>query len=166
MIRAIEDFVAAWGYEHEATLKVFRNLTDASLAQRVTPDGRSLGELAWHIVQTLGEMLQHAGVPAKAPADDAPVPQSAAQIAEEFHKGAKSVAAAVAVSWTDDQLFDDVPMYGQTWKKRDVLSSLILHQAHHRGQMTVLMRQAGLAVPGVYGPSREEWAAMGMEAPK
>ena len=39
------------------------------------------------------------------------------------------------------------------------------HQTHHRGQMTVLMRQAGLTVPGVYGPAREEWAAMGMEPP-
>jgi hypothetical protein len=28
----------------------------------------------------------------------------------------------------------------------------------------VLMRQAGLSVPGVYGPAREEWAAMGMPA--
>jgi uncharacterized damage-inducible protein DinB len=32
--------------------------------------------------------------------------------------------------------------------------------------MTVLMRQAGLAVPGVYGPAREEWAAYGMAAPE
>jgi len=37
-----------------------------------------------------------------------------------------------------------------------------LHQTHHRAQMTVLMRQAGLKVPGVYGPSREEWSQMGM----
>jgi uncharacterized damage-inducible protein DinB len=36
------------------------------------------------------------------------------------------------------------------------------HEIHHRGQMTVLMRQAGLKVPGVYGPSREEWTAYGM----
>jgi uncharacterized damage-inducible protein DinB len=43
---------------------------------------------------------------------------------------------------------------------------LIQHQAHHRGQMTVLMRQAGLPVPGIYGPSKEEWANFGMEAPK
>ena len=35
-------------------------------------------------------------------------------------------------------------------------------EAHHRGQMTVLMRQAGLTVPGIYGPAQEEWAAMGM----
>jgi uncharacterized damage-inducible protein DinB len=55
-------------------------------------------------------------------------------------------------------------MYGMTWTKGTVLVSLITHQAHHRGQMTVLMRQAGLKVPGVYGPAREEWAAMGMPA--
>jgi hypothetical protein len=26
----------------------------------------------------------------------------------------------------------------------------------------VLMRQAGLSVPGVYGPAREDWAALGL----
>jgi uncharacterized damage-inducible protein DinB len=31
--------------------------------------------------------------------------------------------------------------------------------------MTVLMRQAGLAVPGMYGPAREDWAKYGMAAP-
>ena len=45
------------------------------------------------------------------------------------------------------------------------LQVLVVHQAHHRGQMTVLMRQAGLEVPGVYGPSRQEWAAYGMQPP-
>jgi len=45
------------------------------------------------------------------------------------------------------------------------LQVLVVHQAHHRGQMTVLMRQAGLKVPGVYGPAREEWTAYGMQPP-
>jgi uncharacterized damage-inducible protein DinB len=43
-----------------------------------------------------------------------------------------------------------------------VLSIVLSHQTHHRGQMTVLMRQAGVPVPGMYGPSREEWEAMGV----
>jgi hypothetical protein len=30
---------------------------------------------------------------------------------------------------------------------------------------STLMRQAGLALSGVCGPSREEWAAFGMPAP-
>jgi uncharacterized damage-inducible protein DinB len=53
-------------------------------------------------------------------------------------------------------------MYGQEWPRRLVLSGLMHHESHHRGQMTVLMRQAGLKVPGVFGPAREEWAAYGM----
>jgi uncharacterized damage-inducible protein DinB len=36
-----------------------------------------------------------------------------------------------------------------------MLRSLIDHQTHHRGQMTVLLRQAGLPVPGVMGPTKE-----------
>jgi hypothetical protein len=32
--------------------------------------------------------------------------------------------------------------------------------------MTVLMRQAGLVIPGMYGPAKEEWLAMGREALK
>jgi uncharacterized damage-inducible protein DinB len=42
---------------------------------------------------------------------------------------------------------------------------MLENEIHHRGQMTVLMRQAGLKVPGVYGPAKEDWAAMGMPAP-
>jgi hypothetical protein len=32
--------------------------------------------------------------------------------------------------------------------------------------MTVLIRQAGLKAPGVFGPAREEWAGMGMTPPE
>ena len=39
---------------------------------------------------------------------------------------------------------------------------MVKHEVHHRAQMTVLMRQAGLAVPGIYGPAAEEWEAMGL----
>jgi hypothetical protein len=52
-------------------------------------------------------------------------------------------------------------MYGEEWAKGFVLQCLILHQAHHRGQMEVLMRQAGLKVTGIYGPAEEEWSANG-----
>jgi uncharacterized damage-inducible protein DinB len=36
------------------------------------------------------------------------------------------------------------------------------HEIHHRAQMTVLMRQAGLKVPGLYGPAKEEWSQYNM----
>ena len=163
MFSTIDDFLKSWQYESEATLKVFHNLTDASLAQRVDPDGRTLGFIAWHITASMPEMFGQAGVPLPVMIDKA-APASAAAIADVYEKCARAVAQAVPAVWSDAQLRDDIPMYGMTWTKASLLASLIHHQAHHRGQMTVLMRQAGLKVPGVYGPAREEWAAIGMPA--
>jgi hypothetical protein len=71
------------------------------------------------------------------------------------------VLQQVTAAWSDDMLEDDVQAYGMTFKRGFMLDMLIRHEAHHRGQMTVLMRQAGLPVPGPYGPSREEWASSG-----
>lgn len=161
MFRTIDDFLNGWQYESEATLKVFRELTDASLPQAVVPGGRTLGFLAWHITTAVSDMMAQAGLPVEAAAQTEAAPAKAAAIADRYARDAKAAAEAVRTAWTDAQLDDEIPMYGQTWKKSGVLSALIGHQAHHRGQMTVLMRQAGLKVPGVYGPAQEEWAAFG-----
>jgi uncharacterized damage-inducible protein DinB len=164
MIRKIEDFQKDWAYETEATLKVFNALTDESLGQKVTPTGRSLGFLAWHLTQTLGEMPGRTGLTIDAPSHESEVPSSAKEIAAAYEKAANSVTEQVTKSWTDETLLQTDDMYGETWPRGITLFLLITHQAHHRGQMTVLMRQAGLTVPGVYGPSKEEWEAHGMPA--
>ena len=164
MLRKIEDFQKAWTYEAESTGKILNALTDESLSQKVTPEGRNLGFLAWHLTQTLGEMLALVGLKIDAPAMDQECPTSAAEIAAAYEKAGKSVGDEVGKNWTDDTLLQSDNMYGDTWQRGLTLFYLIAHQAHHRGQMTVLMRQAGLAVPGVYGPAKEEWAAMGAPA--
>jgi uncharacterized damage-inducible protein DinB len=164
MYRTIADFQQDFTIENESTLKILRALTDASLGQRVSTDGRSLGRLAWHIVGTLREMPASAGLPTSGAETEAPVPSSAAEIAAAYERAARDVAAAVGAGWSDADLDGEVPLYGESWKRGRVLSALIRHEAHHRGQMTVLMRQAGLVVPGIYGPAREEWATYGMPA--
>ena len=78
---------------------------------------------------------------------------------------ARSLADQVRANWTDATLLESDGMYGETWQRGMTALILVLHQAHHRGQMTVLMRQAGLKVPGVYGPAMEDWAVFGMTAP-
>ena len=162
MFRTINDFLDDWKHESEATLKVFKNLTDESLNQKVTVDGRSLGFIAWHITQTIGEMMSKTGLIFLDFDEEAKVPLHTIEIIAQYEKLSNQLKIQVEESWTDEMLKDDLNMYGQVWKRASVLSSLIAHQAHHRGQMTVLMRQAGLKVPGVYGPSKEEWAAFGM----
>lgn len=166
MYRTVQDFLDDWKYETEATLKIMHSLTDSSLGQKVTPEGRSLGFLAWHIVLTLGEMGGKSGLTVRCPAEDTPQPSKATEIAATYEPAAKSIADEVRSKWTDSSLLDEVEMYGERWKRGYALSSLLAHQTHHRAQMTVLMRQAGLKVPGVYGPSREEWAQFGMPAPQ
>jgi uncharacterized damage-inducible protein DinB len=166
VFRSVDDFASSWAQETESTLKVLRSLTDASLAQPVVPGGRTLGFLAWHITCTLAEMGRHAGLAIDGPTEQTPdaVPARAADIAAQYERAAAQVIPAVRAQWTDAMLAEAVPMYGEQWPRGLTLFILISHQTHHRGQMTVLMRQAGLSVPGVVGPSKEEWAAMGMPA--
>ncbi|MCA1588955.1 MAG: DinB family protein [Acidobacteria bacterium] len=165
MLRKIEDFQKDWAYEAEMTGKMINALTDESIDQKVTPTGRSLGFLAWHLTQTLGEMLGHVGLKIDAPGFDKDCPKTAAEISQAYEKAAGSVSAEIAGNWNDDTLLQEDNMYGETWSRGLTLFYLITHQAHHRGQMTVLMRQAGLIVPGVYGPAKEEWQAHGMPVP-
>jgi uncharacterized damage-inducible protein DinB len=164
MFRSIEDFESSWGHESAATLKVLRALSEASLGQAVAPGGRTLGRLAWHLVLTLPEMMNQAGLPVSGPAEDAPQPPLG-EIIRLYESCARAVGEGVKRVWSDAVLAERIPMYGEQWARGGVLQALIVHQAHHRAQMTVLMRQAGLAVPGVYGPAREEWAAMNLPAP-
>jgi uncharacterized damage-inducible protein DinB len=159
----MEDFKKDWAHECEATVKILGNLTDESLNQRVSPEGRTLGFLAWHITGSLG-MATEAGLPFEAPAYDSPAPESASIIKETYERCAAELIASIEKNWTDANLLEEVQMYGMTWTRGYALLAMVKHQAHHRGQMTVLMRQAGLLVPGAYGPAKEEWAAMGMAA--
>ena len=166
MYRTIQDFLTDWNQENISTLKVFKNLTDISLNQKVSAEGRSLGHLAWHIVLTLGEMGEKAGLNVDAPPESAPDPTSASIIIAAYEKAGASLASEIKQKWNDGMLPGEVNMYGQMWTRSATLNSIIKHQIHHRAQMTILMRQAGLKVPGVYGPSREEWSQFGMPTPE
>lgn len=166
MINSIQEFEREWGHESAATRKLMDELTDASLAQAVARDHRTLGRIAWHVTTTIGEMMQGTGLAIGGPAAGAPVPATAKAIAAGYAEAAASLLEAVKREWTDATLKVEDNMYGETWTRGFTLECLINHEVHHRGQMTVLMRQAGLRVPGVYGPAREEWAAMGAPVPE
>jgi len=162
MYHTIQEFLDEWNEEQEATIKIFSSLTDSSLQQKVTPEGRSLGTLAWHIVTSLGEMGGKAGLIINAPSEDATVPLHAKEILEAYKNAGDSLGLAVQEQWSDALLLETIEFYGERWTRSETLHMLITHLIHHRAQMTVLMRQAGLKVPGIYGPSREEWATLGL----
>ncbi|QGQ45748.1 DinB family protein [Metabacillus sediminilitoris] len=165
MYTTIAEFIEEWNQEAASTQKILDALTDASLEQKVSSEDRTLGAIAWHIVSSTPGMLVEFGIKVKELKDPATIPASAREIAETFRSVSADTSDAVKQQWTDQSLSEMQNVFGREMPKAVTLSLLIKHIIHHRGQMTILMRQAGLQVPGVYGPSREEWSQMGMEAP-
>ena len=162
MYNTINEFLTDWTLESASTYKVLSALTDESLNNKVYDEGRTVGFLAWHIVTAIGEMMNRTGLSVKEFDENSEPPASAKEIAETYKEVAESLKDELTKNWNDDSLKVEVNMYGQSWANCVTLAILIRHEIHHRGQLTVLVRQAGLKVPGVYGPAKEEWAAMGM----
>lgn len=165
MFHTLDEFTATWGFESGAMQKVLDRLTDESLGREVNHEGRTIARLAWHIATTIPEMMGRTGLQVTGVDEHAPPPAHAAAIAQGYKAASASLVEAMRAQWTDASLAETDEMYGERWARTQTLDALILHQAHHRGQLTVLMRQAGLRVPGIYGPAREDWASMGMEPP-
>ena len=159
MFNSIAQFTNIYKNECESTYKLLNLLTDESLSQKVWAEGRDLGYLSWHIVVTLGEMMGSAGLSLDTPDQKSEAPKSAKVIADTYKKLSSELLEKISVEWNDEKLNEEIDMYGEKWTRGFTLYVLINHEIHHRGQMTVLMRQAGLKVLGVYGPAKEEWAA-------
>lgn len=164
MYRKIEDFVRDWEYEADHTSKVFDALTEESLRQVVADGHRTLGRLAWHITQTIPEMMNRTGLSVTGVDEHAPVP-GLAEIRKAYKAASTSLLREITSKWNDASLETEDNMYGENWKRGLTVKALMMHQTHHRGQMTVLMRQAGLKVPGLYGPALEDWATYGQPVP-
>lgn len=166
MYTSIKDFTETYKHEAASTQKLLDALTDASLKQAVANDHRTLGRMAWHIITTYPEMGSNAELAFQGINDKSPMPTKAADIAKAYSSVSKQLADQINAKWNDAALQQEKNFYGTMLKRGLILDILIRHEVHHRGQMTVLMRQAGLKVPGVYGPAKEEWAGMGMNPPE
>lgn len=165
MFLSVTAFLQAWEKEEELTQRILDALTDDSLTQSVTVQDRTLGRIAWHLVTTIPEMMSKTGLIFETINEHAPVPNTAKEISDYYREASNVVVTTIKVHWNDQTLLEKRDMYGESWTIGTTLKVLIDHQIHHRGQITVLMRQAGLKVPGIYGPAREEWSELGIAAP-
>lgn len=166
MFQSLDHFLKSWEFEADATQKLLNNLTDESLKQEITSQNWTLGRIAWHTVTAIHIITSNTNLTFEAPTKDFPVPTSAQFIADNYQQASNAFVKALKTQWTDLSMKEQIEFIGQQMPNGSLLLFLIQHQSHHRGQMTVLMRQAGLTVPGIYGPSKEEWAKFGMNAPQ
>jgi uncharacterized damage-inducible protein DinB len=170
MFRRLDDFGKAWTSEETHTLAVLQAIPDQAMACAITPEHRNLVRLAWHLVESVIEMATKMGLAIPGaervkggfieapPATMAEVARVYGEVSAAFLKGLEA--------WSDSDLEREDEMYGEIWRRGMTLYVMVVHQVHHRGQMTVLMRQAGLRVPSIYGPVKEGWVEYGVEAPK
>jgi uncharacterized damage-inducible protein DinB len=165
MYLSLSNFKNDWAYEYEATVKVFNNLTNASLTAPMPHNLRSIETLAWHIVHSVSEMINHTELKIEALPQEAPQNLTVTELIYNYKKSCEAFINVIN-AWEYNELTVKTPMYGEEWTKGKVLQVILQHQIHHRAQLGVLMRIASLTVPGVYGPSKEEWATMGMEPMK
>jgi uncharacterized damage-inducible protein DinB len=170
MFNRLDDFRSSWKEETQDTLKVLAAISDQALDQSVAPGYRDLRRLAWHLVESIG-LARQIGLAVEGPACNGrgnltgPLPHGAEAVVAAYTRSAESLLKALE-AWNDGDLQKVDVMFGHLhWTKGQTLFAIIAHQIHHRGQMTVLMRQAGIPVPEFYGPTREGWAALGMPAP-
>lgn len=166
MFQTLDHFLATWEFEANATQKLLNTLTDESLKQEITTENWTLGRIAWHTVTAIRVITLNTSLAFEAPAKDYPVPASAQFIADSYLQASTAFIQALKTQWNDSIMGENIEFLGQQIPNGSLLMFLLQHQSHHRGQMIVLMRQAGLDVPGIYGPSKEEWAKYGMDAPQ
>ncbi|MBS4202360.1 DinB family protein [Bacillus sp. FJAT-49732] len=154
MYRKVEDFMRDWNVASAATLNVMKAMTNNKLDQSIAEGHNSLGWLAWHLVGAADAFGHFAGLDVPGPSQDHPVPNDVVEIVAAYEKIISSYKEEIP-KLTDESLLEEVTGFGRPLPRGALLRSLIDHQTHHRGQMTVLLRQAGLTVPPVMGPTKE-----------
>jgi len=163
--RTIADFLDDWKSESAATQKVLSRLTDEVFTKEIFSGVRTIETLAKHMVSSIAEMINRTGLAVYNPDHD--LETARASVVDEIYKTVSaSLVSEISSKWKDEDLNKEDDMYGEMWPRHGTLSSLIKHEIHHRAQLITLMRAAGLNPPGVYGPSKEEWSAYGMEPQK
>lgn len=154
MYRKAEDFLADWDMNAKGTLHVMQAITEEKKNVSIVEGHNSLEWLAWHLVSVAGAFGHFAGLQIPAPGPDMPIPQSIKEIVE-MYEAVTQAYKKEAEKLTDEQMIEEVESFVGQIERGNLLRKLIDHQTHHRGQMTVLLRQAGLKVPPVMGPTVE-----------
>jgi uncharacterized damage-inducible protein DinB len=149
--------------EAQTTRRVLERVPGNQLAWRPHEKARTLGELALHVATVPGSVAQLIALPSPAQ-----IPQfgdrSPAAVEELLPALQQSVETAKQLlgGLDDDAL--TAPwrlMRGDrelvTMPRALMARSVMLnHWYHHRGQLTVYLRELGVPIPSIYGPSADE----------
>lgn len=161
-MRIVDPILMEIDQEAATTRRVLERVPEDKLDWRPHPKSRTLGELALHVAASQGAVAELT-LPdsVEPPPFQDPQPKNRAEILEAFEKGtarAKEIIngtddARALATWKmlkDGQTLMEVPRIGM-WR-----AILLNHTYHHRGQLSVYLRELDVPVPSIYGPSADE----------
>jgi uncharacterized damage-inducible protein DinB len=159
MKNELDLFKETWERENAKTIKLLESLPRGEYDFRPDAEGRSLGELAWHLAE--GEAygtfaIERGGFSRDARPPGLERPKKVEELAPGFERIHRDAAARIAKLQPAD-LDRSINFFtGNPISIRDVLwDFMLLHGIHHRGQLTMLSRQSGGQPTSIYGPTRE-----------
>jgi uncharacterized damage-inducible protein DinB len=160
----LEMFLSAWDREAESTVKLLRALPASQYDFRPDAGGRSLGELAWHLAESDAYMsfgIERGKFTMDAKPPNIERPRSVEALAPGYERIHREAVERIRKLAPQD-LDRTIPFFdGRQMSIREILwAAIISHGVHHRGQLSLMCRLAGGQAPGLYGPNREEMAAM------
>jgi uncharacterized damage-inducible protein DinB len=157
MLRELED-------EAVTTRRVLERVPDNRLGWRPHPKARTLGELALHVAIVPGGVAQLIASPSPARAPQFgrdPSPASSSELMPALDQSiatAKQVLGGMddgALTATWRMTNGERELFATT--RAAMLRSIMLnHWYHHRGQLTVYLRELGVPIPSIYGPTADE----------
>ena len=160
MSTELERFIEIWEREAAKTEKLLAALPRDGYDFRPDPEGRSLGELAWHLVEAegYGAMGIERGEFARdARPEGMTRPRTVEELAPGFARVHADALARVRNLKPEDLDRPIVFFNGQAMPVRDILMDFILlHNVHHRAQLSQMCRGAGGQPTSLYGPTREQ----------
>jgi uncharacterized damage-inducible protein DinB len=159
----LERFITTWNREAESTLKLMRALPPSQYDFRPDQGGRSLGELAWHLAEGDAYMsfgIENGGFAMNMKPPNMERPRTVEALAPGYERIHQEALARIK-KLTPEDLDREIEFFGGPVAIRNILWDMIIsHGVHHRGQLALMCRLAGGTAPGLYGPNREEMAAM------
>ena len=160
----LESFLASWDREAASTVRLLKSLPANQYDFRPDAGGRSLGELAWHLAESDAYMsygIEQGGFSMNMRPPNVERPRKIEALSSEYERVHGEAAARIRALKPQD-LDREVAFFdGRPMSIRNILwDATLSHGIHHRGQLSLMCRLAGGCAPGMYGPNREEMAAM------